>query len=119
LKNAAELPATTLWVANGGRYGFPWDGETRCFAVEESCSFFADGLKPSVEENALTRKGWKTCGEFSEETPFTVRVIQGVARISADYGKTASVEYQDGKILFTDENGVSAQASVDWKFLSE
>ena len=119
LKNASELPATTLWVANGGRYGFPWDGETRCFAVEESCSFFADGLKPSVEENALTKKGWKTCGEFSEETPFRVRVIQGVARISADYKKTASVEYLDGKILFTDENGVKAEASVDWKFLAE
>ncbi len=117
LKNAAELPATTLWIANSGRYEFPWDGISRCFAVEETCAYFADGLKPSVEENALTKKGWKTCGEFSPDKPFSVRIIQGVARIPSGYKKTAGAEFLDGKIVFTDEAGLKAEAAVDWKYL--
>ncbi|MBO7146936.1 MAG: hypothetical protein J6W81_04235 [Lentisphaeria bacterium] len=117
LKNAEELPATTLWVANGGRHGAPWNSVTRCFAVEESCSYFADGWKPSIEENALTRKGWKTCGEFSPDKPFTVSAIQGVVRIPADYGKTASAVFEDGKVIFTDEAGHSVEAAVHWDFL--
>lgn len=118
LKNAAELPSTTIWVANSGRYAYPWNGVTRCFAIEETCSYFADGLKPSVEENALTRKGWKTCGEFSPDRPFTVRLVQGVARIAPDYGKTASAAFRDGKVVFTDEAGNQAEAAVDWQFLT-
>ncbi len=117
LKNAAELPATTVWVANSGRYGFPWNGKTRCFALEECCAYFADGLKPSVEENTLTRKGWKTCGEFSPDSPFTVSAIQGVVRIPSDFRKAVSAEFTNGQVTFTDENGIAVTADVDWKFL--
>ncbi len=118
LKNAAELPATAIWVANSGRYGFPWNGNTRCFALEECCACFADGLKPSVEPNTLNAKGWKTYGEFSPDKPYTVRAIQGVVRIPANYRKTATAEFVDGKVVFTDENGVAVEAVVDWTFLS-
>ena len=118
LKNAAVLPATTIWVANSGRYEFPWNGISRCFAVEETCSYFADGLKPSVEENLLNRKGWKTCGEFSPEKPFVVSVIQGVARIPAGYRRTVSADFAEGKVVFRDESGLCAEAAVDWKYLT-
>ncbi len=117
LKNAALLPATTIWVANSGRYEFPWNGTGCCFAIEETCSYFADGLKPSVEENLLNRKGWKTCGEFQADRPFTLPVIQGVVRIPAGYARTASAEFADGKVIFRDEAGLTASADVDWKFV--
>ena len=119
LKNADLLPSTTIWVANSGRYEFPWNGVDRCFAIEETCSYFADGLKPSVEENLLTRKGWKTCGEFRPDQPFSVPVIQGVVRIPSGYRKTVAAEFSDGKVTFRDESGLTASAAVDWKFLTD
>ena len=117
LKNAAELPSTTIWVANSGRYEEPWNGVSSNFAIEETCSYFADGWKPSVEENALTRRGWRTCGQFRADTPTTVRLIQGVAALPAGYTKTATAEFQPGKVVFTDVNGLTATAAVDWEFV--
>lgn len=119
LKNAAELPATTLWVSNSGRYAPPWNGNTRCFAIEETCSCFADGLKTSIGKNALTRKGWKTCGEFSKKNPTVIHHIQGVARIPAGYGKTKSATFSDGAVTFMDKKGNSVTVAVDWKFLMD
>lgn len=118
LKNPEELPATTIWVSNSGRYEFPWNGITRCFAIEETCSYFADGWKPSIEENALTRKGWMTCREFKAEQPYSVSMIQGVARIPANFGKVSAVGFTPGQLTFTDENGNLVTSAVDWDFLA-
>ena len=117
LKNAAELPSTTIWVANSGRYEEPWNGVSSNFAIEETCSYFADGWKPSIEENALTRKGWRTCGQFQANQPMTVRLIQGVTAIPAGFTKVATADFQPGKVVFTDVNGLTASAAVDWEFL--
>ena len=47
----------------------------------------------------------------------SVRLIQGVAAIPAGYTKTATAEFQPGKVVFTDVNGLTAVAAVDWEFL--
>ena len=117
LKNAAELPSTTIWVANSGRYEEPWNGISSNFAIEETCSYFADGWKASVEENALNRKGWRTCGDFRAEQPTAVRLIQGVAAIPSGFTKVANADFQPGKVIFTDVNGLSATAEVNWEYL--
>ena len=117
LKNAGELPSTTIWVSNSGRYEEPWNGTARCFAIEETCSCFADGWKPSIEENPLTRRGWKTCGDFSGDKPFSVRHVQGVVRIPATFGKVRKADFAEGRVTFKDEAGQSAVAAVDWRYL--
>ncbi len=117
LKNAAELPSTTIWVSNSGRYEEPWNGVARCFAIEETCSYFADGWKASIEENALTRRGWKTCGDFQADKPTAIRHIQGVAAIPKGFTKPAKAEFLPGEVRFTDVNGLAASAKVDWEFL--
>lgn len=117
LKNTAELPGTTLWTSNSGRYGYPWNGNTRCFAIEETCSFFAQGGKPSSEENLLSKQGWNTCATFSKRTPTTIRTIQGIARIPAEFGRIASVDFTPGTLTFTDTAGKKAQTSTHWEFL--
>ena len=117
LKNAAELPSTTIWVANSGRYEEPWNGVSSNFAIEETCSYFADGWKPSIEENALTRKGWRTCGEFHADEPKSVHLIQGVTAIPAGFTKVAAAEFRPGEVVFTDGQGLKATARVDWEFL--
>ena len=118
LKNAGELPSTTIWTANSGRYEEPWNGVARCFAIEESCSYFADGWKPSIQENELTRRGWSTCGEFHADIPVSIRHIQGVAAIPKGFGKVAQADFRPGEVVFTDERGASATAAVGWEFLA-
>jgi len=117
LKNADELPSTTIWVSNSGRYEEPWNGTARCFAIEETCSCFADGWKASIEDNPLTARGWKTFGTFTSDKPFSVRHIQGVVRIPADFGKVQKADFADGKVIFTDAAGHSVAANVDWTYL--
>lgn len=118
LKNPNELPGTTIWTSNSGRYGYPWNGNTRCFAIEETCSFFAQGGKPSAEENCLTNQGWKTCATFSKRNPTVIRTIQGVARIPANFGPVANVDFTPGTLTFTDTAGKTTSARTDWEFLS-
>jgi len=115
LKDADVLPSTTIWVSNSGRYEFPWNGLARCFAIEETCSYFADGWKPSIEDNELTRRGWKTCAQFKANTPFTVKHIQGVVAIPKNFTKVAKADFAPGQITFTDELGNAVTANVDWE----
>ena len=117
LKNADELPSTTVWTSNSGRYAVPWNGNTRCIGIEETCSFFADGCKPSIGENTLTEKGWKTCGTFHKNSTAAIHHIQGIALIPDGFGKVAEVSFEPGKAVFTDEAGKTASAAVDWEFL--
>ncbi len=117
LKSAKEFPSTTIWTSNSGRYAAPWNGNTRCFGIEDTCSYFAHGCKASIEENTLSKKGWSTCGVFSKEHPTAIHHIQGVARVPADFGKVADAVFEPGNVTFLDEAGKKASASVDWDFL--
>ena len=47
----------------------------------------------------------------------TVRLIQGVTAIPAGFTKVATADFQPGKVVFTDVNGLTASAAVDWEFL--
>ncbi len=117
LKDAAVLPATTLWIANSGRYAFPWNGRTSCFSIEETCGYFADGWKASSEENLLSKQGWKTAGVFRKDTPFVVSEIQGVVRLPSGFGKVVDAQFASGKVTFLDTAGKSATAEVDWTYV--
>lgn len=117
LRNPETLPATTIWTSNSGRYGFPWNGNTRCIGVEDNCSFFANGIKDSIEENTLSKEGWTTCGTFTKDTSKEICHIQGAARISKNFGRVVSAEFTDGKVIFKDASGNSAEANIDISFL--
>ncbi|MGN0873505.1 MAG: hypothetical protein ACI4UV_20130, partial [Victivallales bacterium] len=60
----------------------------------------------------------KTCGTFTKDSSVTIHHIQGVAEIPADFGKVASASFEPGKVTFTDKNGKSAAAPVNWEFLN-
>jgi hypothetical protein len=51
LKDAAVLPQLLLWMDNGGRHAFPWDGRNRCLGLEDGCAFFDQGLSASARAN--------------------------------------------------------------------
>ena len=117
LKDSAVLPGTAVWNANEGRYGDPWNGRTSCIGIEDCCSFFAGGYKPSIEENDLTRKGWKSAFTFSKAAPSSIKTIQGIARIPADFGRITDVKFTSEGLEFAGENGKTSAVKVDWAFV--
>lgn len=117
LKDSAVLPGTAVWNANQGRYGDPWNGRTSCIGIEDCCSFFAGGYKPSIEENVLTQKGWKSAFTFSKAAPASIKTIQGIVRIPADFGRITAAELTECGIKFTGCSGKTACGKVDWKFI--
>lgn len=117
LKDSAVLPGTAVWNANQGRYGEPWNGRTSCIGIEDCCSFFAGGYKPSIEENELTARGWKSAFTFSKAAPSSIKVIQGIARIPENFGRVVNTVFTDDGIEFTGCSGITVSAKVDWKFI--
>ena len=111
------LPSTTLWISNSGRFFAPWNGRTYCIGVEDTCSFFAEGLKPSIDHNFLNDKGFPTTIRFQKEKPTEIRHIQGVAPVPADFGKVEEVEFGDGCVTFIDWKGKRVSVPVDYEFV--
>lgn len=54
LKDARVLPVTMLWVSNGGRDFFPWNGRhTGVLGIEDGCAAGALGLRQSLDDTRL------------------------------------------------------------------
>ena len=60
----------------------------------------------------VARRGLRQTLEIDE-----IRVIQGIARIPADFGRIADAKFTENGIEFVSAAGLSAQAPVDWKFI--
>jgi len=118
LKDAAILPQLMLWMDNGGRHAFPWNGRNRCLGLEDGCAFFGDGLAASAGANALTRQGIATSVLLSPRRPTVIHYIQGVARIPSGFDRVKSASLTPGKVSFLAESGKKASAAVDWEFLA-
>lgn len=117
LKSPDLLPSTVLWQENRGRHGAPWNGRNSCLGIEEVLAHLASGLKVSVEENEITRRGLRTSMELDGKTPLTVKNIQGVCRIPEGFDRVADVSFEPGKLIFRSEAGPTAEASVNWNFV--
>ena len=115
LKNVEQLPATAIWTSNSGRYHPPWNGDVRCFGVEEICGAFDFGLKASLEENLISRAGFPTAIEL--DGGVEVRLIEGVAELPAGFGRALAADFQTDRIDFIDGAGLRATARVRPGFL--
>ena len=117
LKDAAVLPQLQLWMDNGGRHAFPWNGRNRCLGLEDGCAFFDKGLSASVRANPVSRQGIPTSVRLSPRRPTVVNYIQGAARIPAGFDRVKSVSFAPGKVSFLAASGKQASAAVDWELL--
>lgn len=117
LKDAAMLPGTVMWLSNGGRHAAPWNGENACIGLEETCSYFANGLADSVQKNMFAEKGFPTAIELRPDVPAYVNFIQGVTRIPNGYSKVSEVKFYEGAVEFVDENGMKVIAEVQHDFI--
>jgi len=117
LKDAAVLPGTVFWMSNKGRHGFPWDGRNRCLGMEETRSFFAEGLAPSVRPNVINKAGIPTSLKFSPDSPTVVKLIQGVVKIPQGFENVKDVKFSPDEVTFISTTGKSVTARVRHEFL--
>lgn len=118
LKDAAVLPGTVLWLSNRGRHSFPWNGRNLSLAVEDTCSYFANGIKDSLAANCITRAGFKTALALSPKSPTAINYIQGVVKLPRGFGgEVAEVVFGDDTVTFVASNGKKATTKVRHDFL--
>ena len=117
LKDPAVQPATVLWIQNGGRHGFPWNGGERCLGLEDVCAFFAEGLAASVQDNVLSAGGVPTCVTLSPDRPTAVNYIQGVARIPDGFECVKDLAFAPGEVTFRSVTGKTVAVPVRHEFV--
>lgn len=117
LKDAAVLPGTVFWISNKGRHGFPWNGRNRCLGLEESCSYFAEGLGPSTRPNIINNQGFPTAIELSPTKPTVVKFIEGAARIPPGFENVKTARFAPGQVTFVSTSGRQITIEVDHEFL--
>lgn len=117
LKDPLVLPTTVFWMENYGRHQPPWKGRNSCIGLEDICGSLAEGMGPSLGENALSRAGVPTAHELDPDREILVNVIHGALRLPAGFGHVTSVEFTRDGLVFADAAGRSAGTSVQHAFV--
>jgi len=117
LKDPRVLPMTYFWIENRGRGASPWNGRNNCLGLEDACSYFADGLAPSIADNLLTKEGVKTAITFQGDRPTTINYIQGAVPVPTGFDRVASVAFTDQTATFKSESGREVVVPVSKEFL--
>ncbi len=115
IKDPKVLAGTVFWLENHGRHQLPWFGRNNCVGLEDVTAFFADGLKASAEDNPVSKLGVPTSLDLQGD--FTVRYIQGVAKIPKGFAEVADVEFSDGTATFVSNAGQRVAVSVAYEYL--
>lgn len=117
LKDPAVLASTVFWIENHGRHGHPWKGRNNCLGLEDVTAHFADGLAPSMADNALSREGVQTTLELRADQPTSVKYIQGAVKIPSGFDRVKSLEFSPGQVTFVSTAGHRVSAPVRHEFL--
>ena len=117
LKDPTLLNSTVFWIENRGRHGYPWQGRNHCLGLEDVTAHFADGLKASVEANALNQQGIRTALELTKNSPTVIPYIQGVVRVPKTFQIVKTIEFSPGQITLVSPDGQRVNAPVRHEFL--
>ena len=118
LRDPCVLPATLLWMSNGGRYYAPWNGRhVNVLGVEDITGFFHAGLADSARPNVLTKRGLTTCHQLRAGQPFAIRYIMAVAAIPRRFERVKNITIAPGNVTLVGEHGVKVSTPVDGAFL--
>lgn len=118
LKDPKILNSTVFWMENRGRHGYPWNGRNRCLGLEDVTAHFADGLKASVEPNALHRESIATALQLSADKPTVVPYIQGVAKVPEAFDVVETITFEPGRITLRSQSGQKVSVPVEHEFLT-
>jgi len=118
LRDPRSLRSTLLWMSNGGRHYFPWNGEhSRVLGVEDVTANFHYGLAESARSNPLRRRGIATALRLDRSRPTTVRYIMGVAAVPAGFDRVADIRAAGGGVELVGSNGLRSRVRIDLEFL--
>ena len=120
LRDPRVLPATLLWMSNGGRYSAPWNGRHKnVMGVEDVTGFFHTGLAGSAKSNALSKRGITTCHKLRLDQPFAVRYIMAVVAIPRRFERVKNINITPDKVTLVGERGVKVSTSLDSEFVRQ
>jgi hypothetical protein len=96
LKDPKVFSETIFWMCDGGRYSAPFNGRAiGVLGAEEITGYFWIGIKPSIEPNPLSQKGYRTFVDFRREAPQDFRLIMGTIPVGKDFGGVADILRKD------------------------
>jgi hypothetical protein len=118
IKNTDILPNTVVWLSNGGRYYPPFSSRHKnVIGIEETASYFHLGHKASVEDNELSRQGYKTYIDLSADKVIEIPYIFGVVKISGNFGRVKSITETNNGIEINDFNYNTVFANLNMNFI--
>lgn len=120
LKNSKLLPATILWISNGGRHYEPWNGQhNNVMGLEEVCGYFHWGLTESIRSNPLSRRKIPTFVTLRPNQPLAIPYAFGVAPIPRGFDRLIDIEILDDSdaIMLRSESGKKVRVPCDYNFL--
>jgi len=122
LRDPKQLASTLLWFSNGGRLFPPWNGRHfNVMGIEDITAFFHVGIAASCAENALSRRGIRTCVDATGDGRLSIAYIQGVARVPVGFDRVASIERgtHGNHVCLIAESGVSVDIPCHVDFLRD
>jgi len=122
LKDPRVLPATVLWMSNGGRHYAPWNGRHRhTIGLEEIIGNFHYGLAESATRNSLNRAGVATCVKLNPLQALAVNYIVAVAEIPGGFDIVESIlpSHVGKSVVIRSKSGKTITVDLDISFLSE
>ncbi|NQU39045.1 MAG: hypothetical protein HQ523_03745 [Lentisphaerae bacterium] len=117
LKDPAVLPATTMWIENGGRHESPWNGRNCCIGLEDVCGFHAEGLKASIQPNAISTAGIPTYHTLTKRSPTVINYIQGATAIPRGFDRVKQVRFLENQLTFVADSGATVIVPVQHTFI--
>jgi hypothetical protein len=98
LKDPRVLAATLLWMPNSGRYSEPMNGRVLGnIGLEEVTGNFFYGRTESVQGNPISKRGYKTCLEFSRDEETNVKLISGAIPIKPSFKGVIDIVRKNGE----------------------
>ena len=118
IRDARVLPTTVFWIENHGRHGTPWNGRNTCLGLEDVCGFFAEGLVPSTEDNALTKRGVRTAVALDAARPTEIRYAQAAVRVPPGFERVKTIDFSaPGRIRLVADSGQAVEVPVRHRFV--
>ncbi len=100
LKNPRVFSETIFWMCDGGRYSAPFNGRaTGVLGAEEMTGYFWMGIKPSIEANQLSEKGYKTFVDFHKDIPKDFRLIMGTIPVAKSFQGVSDILRKDARTV--------------------
>jgi len=120
LKDPRVLAQTIFWMSNGGRHYAPWNGRVRSvLGIEEVTSFFAYGVKRSIEQNLFLDRGYPTTVAMDGKSPVPIKLIMGLVAIDTSFKGVQDIIRKDAHtVTITGKGGERIDVPCRVDFLS-